>query len=98
MKMVIKHYDQCRKKRKERLKESLLRGENNVENILNANNKCVICLQIIKIVCRHAMNDCIVPYNEKGCRLFMCDSIRKIYYLRTLAKCNLNIRIRVQIQ
>ena len=93
MKMVIHHYEQCRKKRKDMLKKMLLHGENCAENELKANQRCLICLQLIKIVSRHSMNDCIVPYNKSGCPLFMCDSIRKIHYLRTFAKCNLNIKI-----
>jgi len=93
MKMVISHYELCRKNRKEKLKEILLHGDNDVRNELKGNKKCLICLQLIKIISRHSMNDCVVPYNHSGCPLFMCDSIRKIHYLRTFAKCNLNIRI-----
>ena len=91
MKMVLKHYEQCRKKRKQVLKNMVSTGQRCNNKIAEQPQKCYVCLQLVTIVSRHSMFDCTVPYNQSGCPLFMCDSIRKMYYLRTLAKCKFNI-------
>ena len=94
MKMVILHYRNCRSKRREHLKRVILRSqpmETDEDNPFD--ERCHICSQLLKIVSRHALYDCFMPYHERGCPLFMCDSIRRIHYARTLAKCRLSIKI-----
>ena len=91
MKMVMKHYQQCKQRRKHQVKRIIFQGVNEIGKHKKTSLKCPVCLQLLKIVGRHSLNDCIVPHNQRGCPLFMCDSIRKIQYLRTLAKFRLNI-------
>ena len=93
MKMVIRHYEECKDKRKEYLKELIFQGQKSFEVARKQFVKCKVCVQIFKIVSRHSMYDCIMPHTQKGCPLFMCDSIRKIHYIRTLSKCRVSIKL-----
>ena len=94
MKMVILHYRKCRSKRREHLKRVILQSHPMKADEDNPfEERCQICIQLLKIVSRHALYDCFMPYHERGCPLFMCDSIRRIHYARILAKCRLSIKI-----